>query len=95
VSEESLQRRPVSALGRLRRGKAALFSGPAKFRVGCRLAFSVVRWYVTGRAGAHTGNSGLAAEVVETMMRSAMMAWSSQQARPARAVNAATLREHG
>ena len=37
MSEESLPRRPVSAFGRLRRGKAALFSGPAKLRAGCRL----------------------------------------------------------
>ena len=62
MSEESLQRRPVSAFGRLRRGKAALFSGPAKLRAApsrLPLAFWVVRWYVIVRAGAHTGNSGL------------------------------------
>ena len=39
MSEESLQRRLVWAFGRLRGGKAALFSGPAKFRAGCRLHF--------------------------------------------------------
>jgi hypothetical protein len=39
VSEESLQRGPVSAFGRLRRGKAALFSGPFKLRAGRWLHF--------------------------------------------------------
>jgi hypothetical protein len=37
VSGESLQRGPVSAFGRLRRSKAALFSGHFKLRAGCRL----------------------------------------------------------
>jgi len=58
VSEESLPRRPVSAFGRLRRGKAALFSGPAKLRAGraaepeaaaCILGGQVVR-YRPGRS---------------------------------------------
>ena len=52
MSEESLPRRPVSAFGRLRRGKAALFSGPAKLRVGaaaCILGGQVVR-YRPGRS---------------------------------------------
>ena len=39
MSEESLQRGPVSAFGRLRRGKTVLFSGPFTLRAGGPLHF--------------------------------------------------------